>query len=438
MRMTKLTGVALAVLVVSVLQAVPAAGQTGEVISVDNREFAAARLGRKGLDLLMERNGRVYIAATPGDMAALAALGVAYAVETPGILKAALRGLSANGGVNGAYHSTLELETDLRILERDYPGLASVREIGETLEKRKILALKISDNASADEHEPAVLLVGCHHAREWISVEVPFLFGKHLLENYGLSQEVRHLVDASEIWIVPVANPDGLEYSIHVYRYWRKNRRANRDGTFGVDINRNYARAWGIDNLGSSGAPGSDVYRGTGPFSEPETSAVRDLFAGHDFRAMISFHSYSQVILYPWGFTTDPAPNDPGLNAIAAAMSGLIEGVRGTVYTYSQASRQLYLTNGDTADWTYGLAGAPSFTIELPPVDIDHGGFFNDEAAIGAIFEENLPAMLYLARYAVDHPLPLRPRMRPLQGRDRPSLVRRAKQVGGPAPRTVR
>jgi hypothetical protein len=356
----------------------------------------------------MEKDGRVFVLADPQEMAGMAARGVAFTIESPGAFAARGPALSAAGGINGAFHSALEIETDLRTLERDHPGLARVVEIGESLEKRKIWALKISDNAAMEEGEPAVLIMGCHHAREWISVEVPFFFGKYLLESYGASQEVRDLVDAAEIWIVPIVNPDGLEYSIHVYRYWRKNRRANEDGTFGVDINRNYGYRWGFDDIGSSGVPGSDVYRGTGPFSEPETAAVRDLFAGRDFRAAISYHSYAQTILYPWGYATEPAPDDAGLGAIAAEMSALMAAVNGTVYTHGQASRQLYTTNGDTVDWTYGLRGAPSFTIELPPVDIDGGGFFNDEAAIQAIFAENLPAMLHLARYAVDHPLPRR------------------------------
>ena len=411
------------VLVTSVL--VPPAGwpaaEGRQIISVSRSDVDPARLARQGLDLLMEKDGRIYIVAGPDDTAGLFARGIAYAIEPDRALAGARQVLSAAGGINGAYHSAFELETELRTLERDYPGLARVVEIGESLEDRKIWALKISDNASMDEGEPAVLFLGCHHAREWISVEVPFLFGKHLLESYGASQEVRDLVDSSEIWIVPIVNPDGLEYSIHVYRYWRKNRRANADGTYGVDINRNYGYRWGFDNIGSSGTPGSDIYRGTGPFSEPETTAVRDLFTGHDFRAAISFHSYSQTILYPWGYTTDPAPDDAGLGAIAATMSGLMAAVNGTVYVHGQASRALYTTNGDTIDWAYSLRGAPSFTIELPPVDIDGGGFFNDEAAIGAIFGENLPAMLYLARYAIDHPLPERRRVpfRPAVGRDR-------------------
>jgi carboxypeptidase T len=409
MRMLKLLVLILAVAVFC-FPALLAADDSGQVISVGKKDFAAARLARRGLDLLMEKNGRVYIVASPGEMAALAVRRVEYTVETASFLAAGQAALSADGGINGAYHSTLELETDLRGLELAHPGLAQVVEIGESLEKRKIYALKISDNAVLDEDEPAVLYMGCHHAREWISVEVPFLFGKYLLENYDLSQAVRDLVDASEIWIVPIVNPDGLEYSIHVYRYWRKNRRANADGSYGVDINRNYGYRWGYDDVGSSGDPLSEIYRGKSPFSEPETSAVRGLFVSGDFRAMISFHSYSQDILYPWGYTTDPSPGDAELGALASTMSGLMAAVGGTVYAYGQASSLLYTTNGDTADWTHSIGGAPSFTIELPPVDIDHGGFFNDETAIGAIFEENLPAMLYLTRYAIDHPLPERDR----------------------------
>jgi carboxypeptidase T len=400
------------------LAAAPArasADEGGRIVSVAKKEFQAARLARLGLDRLMEKDGRVYIVADAADIESLAARRVAIAFEPE---RAPV--LSADGGINGAYHTTLEMETDLRLLERDHPGLARVVEIGESLEGRRILALKISDNVAENEAEPAFLILGCHHAREWISVEVPFLYGRYLLENYDFVPEVRDLVDSSEVWIVPIVNPDGLEYSIHVYRYWRKNRRANADGTFGVDINRNYGYRWGYDDHGSSGEPASEVYRGPAPFSEPETTAVRDLFTGRDFRAVVSYHSYSQVILYPWGYTTAPAPREAELRSVAEAMSGLIGAVTGTLYTSGQASSALYTTNGDTVDWTYSLAGAPSYTIELPPVDVDGGGFFNDESAIASIFAENLPALLYLTRYAIDHPLPDRRREIPRLLRRRP------------------
>lgn len=417
----------LAVFLAIALAAVPtraSAEEGGRIVSVARRDLDAARLGRLRLDRLMEKNGRVHIVAGPAEIEALAARRIAFDFEPePGPV------LSADGGINGAYHTTLEMETDLRLLERDHPGLARVVEIGRSLEERPILALKVSDNAAENEAEPAVLILGCHHAREWISVEVPYLFGRHLLENYDLDPEVRALVDSAEIWIAPIVNPDGLEYSIHVYRYWRKNRRANADGTFGVDINRNYGHRWGYDSVGSSGEPASEVYRGAAPFSEPETAAVRDLFMGRDFRAVVSYHSYSQVILYPWGYTTAPAPREAELRSVAEAMSGLMEGVAGTVYDFGQASSALYTTNGDTVDWTHSVAGAPSYTIELPPVDIDGGGFFNDESAIAAIFAENLPALLYLARYAIDHPLPERRREPPRSAWPRRSLASQVKGI---------
>jgi len=403
-------------------------GEDGLIVSVAVRDFASARLRRAGLDLLMEKGGRVYIVASPGDLAALNARRIPFTDETLRLRQASLRGLSAAGGINGAFHDALETEAELRALEAGYPELASVREIGQTLEKRKILALKISDNAASDEREPALLFVGCHHAREWISVEVPLLFGRYLLQSYATDPAVRALVDESEVWIVPIANPDGLEYSVRVYRYWRKNRRANADRTFGVDINRNYGYAWGFDDVGSSGQPASEVYRGTAAFSEPETAAIRALVLGLDLRAMISFHSFGQDILFPWGFTTQAAPTDAELRTVGRAMAGLIEGVNGRPYLFGEASSALYLTNGDTVDWTYSLAGAPSYTIELPPVDIDHGGFFNDEAAIGAIFEENRPAMLYLIRYGIDHPRSL----------DIRRLVRPKRSAPGPARRSQR
>jgi carboxypeptidase T len=371
--------------------------EPGRVVGIAKREFTAKGLSRLGLDLLLETEGRIYAVVTPDDMAALAAAGVRFTLEPDRFAPARPGPVSPSGDINGAYHSYPEIETEMRLLERGHPGLARLYELGESLEGRRVYGLKISDNPDQDEGEPAVLFVGCHHAREWISVEVPFLFGRYLLENYDLDPAVRRLVDEREIWVVPVVNPDGLEYSIHVYRYWRKNRRANPDGSFGVDINRNYPFAWGTDDLGSSGVPSAEDYRGPGPSSEPETRAVERLFAGRDVGALVSFHSFSQTILYPWGYTSSPAPAEPELRTIGEAMAGLIAGVGGTVYAVGQAASALYLTNGDLTDWTYGVSGTPSYTIELPPVDILHGGFFNSEADIAAIFAENLPAMMYLA-----------------------------------------
>ena len=379
-----------------------------EIVSVAKTPFLENKLKAMGLDLLADWGGKIFIVARPEDLVALGQAKILFAVETAKFSPFA-RSMAppAGGGINGAYHSYRELETDMLALQQKYPGLAKVFDIGDSLEKRNIYALKISANVALDEDEAEVLFLGCHHAREWISVEVPFLFGKYLLENYASDPEVKRMVDRSEVWIVPLVNPDGLEYTIHVYRYWRKNRRANKDGTYGVDLNRNYGYNWGVSNNGSSPYPASEIYRGPQAFSEPETTAIRDFFLKKNFQGMISYHSFSQVIMYPWGYTVQASDQEPLLRDIAAGMAALIQEVNGRWYGFGQAGQTLYLTNGDTVDWTFGTSAIPSYTVELPPVDEMSGGFFNSEADIQSIFLENLPAMSYFVdRFIQDYSPP--------------------------------
>jgi len=374
-----------------------------EIISVEKNRGIIKKIQEMGLDLLMEWKNRAYIVCDIDDLLRLQEEEISFSIETPDFYPYNQKYVSLQGGINGEYHSYSELEADLMTLEDSYPNLAQVFDIGDSLEKRNIYALKISDNVHLDEDESEVLFIGCHHAREWISVEIPYLLGKYLVENYERNPEVKSLVDNSEIWIIPLLNPDGLQYSIHVYRYWRKNRRNNGNGSYGVDPNRNYGYNWGYDDNGSSPNPFSDVYRGTSAFSEPETQVVRDLFAQKNIQAIISYHNYSQIILYPWGYTEEATEKDELLEELAAEMSKLMEAVGGNVYEYGQAGELLYLTNGDTTDWTFSIYGIPSFTIELPPVDVLYGGFFNAEEDISSIFEENLPAALYLIKWSIQN-----------------------------------
>ncbi len=418
MKMSRiLAGAVVLLLVLTVLPLVTgagASGESGEIVSVASRDFVVRGLARKGLDLLAQKDGRVYIVLAPGDLAVLNAAGVPFVDETERFFAIRQSETAVAGDINGAYHSYPELETALRTMASAHPDLATLHEAGVSLENRKIYALQIGSNITMSPvAKPGLLLVGCHHAREWISVEVPLLFGQYLLDNYALNAAVKSLVDGSDIWIVPMVNPDGLEYTIHTYRYWRKNRRANPDGSFGVDINRNYTYEWGYDNVGSSSTPAADDYRGPAPLSEPETQAVRRLFLSYNFRAVISFHSFGQEILYPWGYADIPAPTDAALQSLAQQMAVLIAGVHGSVYTFGRGGAILYVTNGELTDYTYSVSGIPSYTIELPPVDVLHGGFFNSEADINAVFSENLPAILFLAGYAAGVSLPppmLRPR----------------------------
>ena len=306
-----------------------------------------------------------------------------------------------------AYHSYSSLKTDLKNLVDQYPNITKLYDIGDSWEKtvgiadRDILAIKISDNVTNEEDdEPDILFMGGIHAREWISVEVPFYLAKYLLDLYGTDQKVKQLVDSREIWIVPLVNPDGLEYSRTYDRNWRKNCRDNGDGTFGVDPNRNFGYNWGL--TGSSGDSAKETYRGVAPFSEPETQAIRDFVATHEFYASISYHSYSQLVLYPWGYTNDAAPHKEQLSKMAEDMANAIRDVHGMNYSARQASN-LYRASGDSDDWLYGAYNIAAFTVELRPKNLWDGGgkpFELPEDQIIPTCEENMPAALYLIEWS--------------------------------------
>jgi carboxypeptidase T len=293
-----------------------------------------------------------------------------------------------------AYHSAETLEQDLRQLAESQPEIAELREIGRSVENRPIWALRLGEQR-ASEHK--LLFMGCHHAREWVSVEVPYLLAEHLVGNASQTP-VEDWLQRGEIWVAPMVNPDGHEFSRSPEtRLWRKNRRTNFDGSIGVDPNRNYGYMWGTLNINtSSHVPSDETYVGPRAFSEPETRAVRNLVASELFRGVITYHSFSQLILYPWGYTSQPIPDASDLSTmtkLAKRMQQLIRGVHGITYTPQQSS-QLYLTAGDTTDWTYGEYGIPSFTIELRPDSVQHGGFILPPGQIEPTFEENLPAAM--------------------------------------------
>lgn len=363
------------------------------------------------LDPLLEKGGRIFFAVRKENLTRLRKVLPSVRLESSTFrhliaaptYKVAATGMNLSGGLNGAYHSYSETAAELKNLAAGYPGLTRLYVLGQSLERRNIYALKISNNPALSENKPALALVGCHHAREWISVEIPLLIGKHLLENHEGDTVIKNILERCQIWIIPVLNPDGLTYSIYNYRLWRKNRRLNPDGSYGVDLNRNYSYQWGYDNQGSSPKPSSETYRGAAPLSEPETQALSRLFFEHKFSAVISYHSYSQSILYPWGYTDLPTEDEALMQLLAEQMSFLIYQVHGRTYQPGRSSSHLYMSNGDFADWVYGFFKIPAFTIELPPVDFLSGGFLNPESDIQSILEENLPAVLFLAEWVISN-----------------------------------
>lgn len=312
----------------------------------------------------------------------------------------------------GDYHTVAEAAAEMMSYAAAHPAIARLDTIGFSLEGRAILAMHVSDNASTDEGEPEALVVGCHHARELMSVEIPLYLMRRLLDGYGADPAITALVNGRSIWIVPILNPDG-----HVYvqqnsggqpnGWWRKNRRANADGTFGVDLNRNYGYRWAWDNVGSSPVPSSEVYRGTAPFSEPETAAFRAFLDDHEFTISASIHSYGELFLYPWGYATLDTPDHDVFEALGDSVSlqnGYLAG--------NPKSNAIYLTNGDMDDWVYGdTAERPAifgFTFEVNTAA--QGGFGPPDALITPTCEENWGPLLLLLRYADDPRRILRPR----------------------------
>ena len=176
----------------------------------------------------------------------------------------------------------------------------------------------------------------------------------YLLENYGTDAEVTYLVDNREMYFVPCLNPDGYVYNQNSDPggggLWRKNRHDNGDGTFGVDLNRNYGWLWGVDDLGSSPDPNSDTYRGTGPFSEPETQAMRDFCIAHAFRSALNYHSYGDMVIHPWASQADLlTPDSAVYSAHADQMT------RNNGFSAGTCQQVLnYLSNGSSDDWMYG------------------------------------------------------------------------------------
>ncbi len=280
----------------------------------------------------------------------------------------------------GAYHTYEEVEAVIRSLVEARPDLVHHEVVGTSWEGRSIHAVRIS---SGGEDLPAYMITGAHHAREWISVEVPVALMRWLVESYDTDPEAKALVDSRRIWVVPVVNPDGLVYSQTHYRMWRKNRRDNGDGEFGVDLNRNYGHVFG--QAGSSDSTWSDVYHGPEAFSEPETRALRDLVARERCVGTLSFHSYGELVLFPWSYGYEESPDHAALAAMAAGIAAK------NGYT-AEKSSDLYPSSGDFDDWFYGDAGAVSFTIELA------NQFVPDEDEIPAIVGANLPAVAWFLK----------------------------------------
>lgn len=296
------------------------------------------------------------------------------------------------------YHDYAEMVSELHTLAATYPDITQLQSIGRSHQGRELWILRITDRPDeTEENEKGILIYSGTHAREHLSVEQTLFLANDLLQNYGVEGEATNLIDNRDIWILPNLNPDGSEYDIDQWhfqpRYWRKNRRDNQDGTWGVDLNRNFGYQWGCCG-GSSSYTGSETYRGPAPFSEPESQALRDfVIARPNLTMSFSLHTYGELILYPYGYTYSDLP--PDMEAadlqIFRAMSSKIASLNG--YTAQQAS-DLYVVDGDHDDWLYGDQRIYALTWELYPAD-PAPGFYPPDEVIPAQTQRNRAALRY-------------------------------------------
>jgi len=294
-----------------------------------------------------------------------------------------------------AYYPLADVEQKLTDLVAMRPDLASQEVIGQSLEGRDMRMLRITGPGST-AGRPRILINSLQHAREWITPPTTIYFAEQLLTKYGSDPEVTDLVDNIEFLIIPIANPDGYEYAWNSERLWRKNRRNNGNGTFGVDLNRNWSYAFG--GPGSSGFGGNETYRGPFALSEPETQVLAGVFNDNPgIVAHVDTHSFSQLVLYPFG-TSTLEPADKRLFELwSRDIADYIDEVHGRPYT-PQRAVDLYEASGIMTDYAYGERNALSWTFELRPRSGQNGGFAPAPDQVILAAQEIYPAYLDLAR----------------------------------------
>ncbi|MFG2099617.1 M14 family zinc carboxypeptidase [Micromonospora echinaurantiaca] len=357
-------------------------------------------------------HGVLNVSATPAEAAAITRLGFRLeAVPAP-----SPDGHShAEGDVGTAafppadsnYHDYAELTAVVNQVVADHPAIARKISIGSSYEGRDLMAVKISDNVGTDESEPEILFNAQQHAREHLTVEMAIYLLNLFTDSYGSDSRVTGIVNSREIWIVPTVNPDGSEYDIATgsYRSWRKNRQPNSGSSYvGTDLNRNWSYQWGCCG-GSSGSTSSETYRGPSAFSAPETRALRDFVNSRvvggvqQIKANIDFHTYSQLVLWPFGYTYSNTTT--GMTAdqynTFATLGQQMANTNG--YTPQQSS-DLYITDGDSIDWMWGAHGIWAYTFEMYPGSASGGGFYPPDEVIPTQTSRNREAVLLLSEYA--------------------------------------
>jgi len=261
-----------------------------------------------------------------------------------------------------SYHSTTDINAYLSYLATTYPDLVALEVIGKSYEGADMTVVKICKGGCGNK--PAMWIDGGIHAREWITPAVVTFMIRQLVEIQD--PEEADLLDNLDWYILPVVNPDGYEYTRSGDRLWRKTRSKNGGLCRGADANRNYG--YHFDDGGSSDSSCSETYHGPSAFSEVENQNIRDFVNAHkdQIKFFNTIHSYSQLVLLPWGFTSSPPPTYDKLFNLATKANAALEAVHGKSYEVGCIPCLLYVASGGSLDWALGEAGIPySMAMEL-------------------------------------------------------------------------
>ncbi len=308
-------------------------------------------------------------------------------------------------GTMGGYYTYAEINAQLDSMRARFPNLITQKvSIGTTVGSRQIYAVKISDNPDATENEPRAIYTSLTHAREPAGMMSVMYYMFYLLENYNTNPSVKYLVDNREIWFVPCLNPDGYEHNRSTNPngggQWRKNRSLN-SGSYGVDLNRNFGpyTYWNSPNGGSSTTPSAIDYRGPSEFSELESQGYRNFVVGKNFKTALNYHTYSNLLIFPYGCWTYLTPD----SAIFSEFSSDMVAMNG--YSPGTAWQLLYPVRGSSDDFLYDgdVESNGKIFAMTPEVGGDSDGFWPQQSRIFPLAIENLGPNLYYSWVAGDY-----------------------------------
>jgi len=297
------------------------------------------------------------------------------------------------------YHTYDENIAWLKSLASSYPTMTELISLGDSYEGREMLAIRVFNPTSSAGNKRAIWIDAGIHAREWITVAtVNYILG-HFLSDYHNDTDIKSILDNADLYVLTMFNPDGYVYSWTTDRMWRKTRSPNKGSPCkGTDANRNWDWHW--DGEGSSTQACADDYRGSAPFSEIETKTVSNFLSTiPQLKGYINFHSYSQLWMYPWGYTYVPTSDAKILDQCANASVSALEAVYGTKYEYGQISTTIYIASGNTVDWTYGNGVKFSMAVELR--DLGRYGFLLPEDQIVPSGIETLAGFKAYAKFVI-------------------------------------